>query len=344
MNQPRTVRLFILGLPIGLIVGGIIAMILYFRDEADASGKVPGHTRREITRKELEAHVVMLSGKIGPRHMGAPDALKFTVNYIESTLGPGNLGYRVARHTYRIGETDCHNLVLDLVAKGSERVAEIVLVGAHYDTVPATRGADDNASGVAACMELARAFANTRQQRSLRFVFFANEEPPYFQTKDMGSLVYARDCKRRGDEIVAMLSLETMGYYSTKPGSQKAPPGLEAQVPDKGDFLAVVGNVTSLPIVEMFKNRFAKYSTLPLAGMALPSSVVEQGWSDHWSFWQQGYPAVMVTDTALLRNPHYHQAGDTAETLDYERFTQAVKGIEGVIEELANPDRVAAGK
>jgi hypothetical protein len=344
MNQPRVIRFLLLGLPIGLIITSIIAMVIYFRGDADAAGKTGPHTKREITRKELQAHVEMLSKTIGPRHMGAPDALKFTVNYIEGTLGPANLGYRVARHTYKVGDTPCHNLVLDLMATGSDRIAEIVLVGAHYDTVPTTPGADDNASGVAACMELARAFANTKHERSLRFVFFANEEPPYFQTKDMGSLVYAKECKKRGDEIVAMLSLETMGYYSEKKGSQKAPPGLEAHVPDTGNFLAVIGNATSLPIVETCKDWFARNSTLPVVGMALPTTVVEQGWSDHWSFWQQGYPAVMVTDTALLRNPHYHQAGDKHNTLDYERFTQAVKGLEGVIYMLANPRRAASGK
>ena len=344
MNQPRVIRYLLLGLPIGLIITSVIAMFIYYRKDPDADGKLGPHLRRDISRKELQSHVEVLAKTIGARHMGAPDKLKFTVNYIESTLGPANLGYRVGRHTYKVNGTDCHNLVLDLPAKGSDRIAEIVLAGAHYDSVATTPGADDNASGVAALMCLAQAFANTRHQRSLRFVFFANEEPPFFQTDNMGSLVYARECKKRGDNIVAMLSLETLGYYSAAKGSQKAPAGLEAAVPDTGDFLAIVGNVTSQPVVDTFKSWFAKNSTLPIAGMALPASVVEQGWSDHWSFWQQGYPAVMVTDTALLRNPHYHQPTDTVDTLDYDRYTQAVKGIEGVIGELANPRRAAAGK
>ena len=344
MTQARTIRLLILGLPLGLIIGGVIAMIIYFREQADAAGKGGGYTRRDITRKDLQSHVEKLSKTIGPRHMGDPDRMTAAVKYIESTLGPANLGYHVERHTYKAGGVDCHNIVLDMLDKYSARVHEIVLVGAHYDSVPGTPGADDNASGVAAVMSLAQAFANTKHERALRFVLFANEEPPYFQTDEMGSLVYARECKKRGDQIVAMLSLESLGYYSTAKGSQKAPAGMEARIPDTGNFLAVVGNVTSAPIVGTFENWFAKNSTLPLTGMALPASVVEQGWSDHWSFWQQGYPAVMVTDTAVLRNPHYHKAGDTADTLDYERLTQAVKGIEGVIQELANPGRVSTGK
>lgn len=344
MTQARIIRLLMLGIPVGLIITTVIALVIYFRDDVEAAGRHGPHTRREITRKDLQAHVEKLAKEIGPRHLGDPDRLNFAEKYIRSTLGPANLGYHVARHTYTVKGVECHNLVLDLIAKDSERIAELVLVGAHYDSVATTPGADDNASGVAALMCLAQSFANTKQERSLRFVFFVNEEPPYFQTDDMGSLVYAKECKKRGDNIVAMISLETMGFYSTKPGSQKAPRGLEAEVPDTGNFLAVVGNVSSMPIVDTFKTWFAKHSTLPLAGMALPATVVEQGWSDHWSFWQQGYPAVMVTDTAVLRNPHYHGPTDTADTLDYERFTQAVRGLEGVITMLTNPGLVSADK
>lgn len=345
MNQARVIRLLMLGLPVGLIITTTIALVMYFRGEADAAGRGYGpHTRRDITRKDLQAHVEMLAKTIGPRHMGDPDRLVAAGKYIEGTLGPANLGYKVSRHTYQVNGTDCHNLVLNLLAEGSDRIAEVVLIGAHYDTVPGTPGADDNASGVAALMSLAQAFANTKHQRSLRFVFFTNEEPPHFQTKDMGSLVYAKECKKRGDNIVAMLSLESIGYYSAKKGSQKTPPGLDAPVPDRGDFLAVIGNVTSQPIVDVCRNWFGSHSTLPVLGMALPATVVEQGWSDHWSFWQQGYPAVMVTDTAVLRNPHYHQPTDTSGTLDYERLVQAVKGLEGVIQTLANPGRVQSAK
>jgi Zn-dependent M28 family amino/carboxypeptidase len=209
-----------------------------------------------------------------------------------------------------------------------------VLVGAHYDTVPATPGADDNASGVAAGISLAQAFAQSKPARTLRFVFFTNEEPPHFQTENMGSFVYARDCRKRGDAIVAMLSLDSIGYYSTASGSQKSPPALSRLKHETGDFLAVIGNAASGPLLDRFRNWFSKNSTLPLIAIAPPGELPEAGWSDHWSFWRHGYPAVMVTDTAIFRNPNYHQPGDTAETLDYDRLTLAVKGLEGVISEL----------
>ena len=343
MSQARIIRFLILGLPVGLTITTVIALMIYFRRDADAAGRSGPLLRREISRKNLQSHVEMLATKIGPRHAGAPDALEFAEKYIRSALGPQNLGsYVPSLHTYEAGGRTFNNVVLDLLAKDSPRIAEVVLVGAHYDSAATTPGADDNASGVAALMCLAESFAHSKNERSLRFVFFVNEEPPYFQTENMGSLVYAKECKKRGDNIVAMLSLESIGYYTDAENSQKAPPGLESSVPSKGNFLAVVGNATSMPVVESVKSWFSKNSTLPVAGMALPATVVEQGWSDHWSFWQQGYPAVMVTDTALLRNPHYHKETDTADTLDYDRLTLAVKGLEGVISDLANPGPVRA--
>jgi Zn-dependent M28 family amino/carboxypeptidase len=253
-----------------------------------------------------------------------------------------NLGYQVKRETYQVNGTDCYNLVVEL--PGRARGGEIVVVGAHYDSVPGTPGADDNASGVAACMNLAQSFAKSENERTLRFVFFANEEPPYFQTDDMGSLVYARGCKQRGEQIVGMLSLETMGYYSDAENSQKAPPGLPADVPSRGNFLTVAGNVSSAPLVQTIGSWFERNSTLPCLPIALPASTKEQGWSDHWSFWQMGYPAVMVTDTAVFRNPHYHQPSDTVDTLDYTRLTEAVAGLEGAISELVNPSRSGGKK
>lgn len=341
MTQQRVVRIFILGLPIGLIIGGVIAMVLYFRD--DASKADHGHSPRAVSRDEIESQVNMLSKMIGSRQMGEPVRLRATIKYIEGTLDPTNLGYKVAHQTYKVAGVECHNLVVELPGTHHDHRHEILIVGAHYDSVPGTPGADDNASGVAACMSLAQAFYKSSNARTIRFVFFANEEPPYFQTENMGSLVYAKGCRERGENIIAMLSLESMGYYSTDKDSQKFPPGLPGEVPDTGSFLAVVGNTTSAPLVDHIRAAFEK-SPLPCIGMALPASIAEQGWSDHWSFWQQGYPAVMITDTALFRNPHYHQPTDTADTLDFVRLTQAVKGLELALKRLANPGMTVSGK
>ena len=212
----------------------------------------------------------------------------------------------------------------------------IVVIGAHYDTAGGLPGANDNASGVAATLELARQFAHEPQARGVRWVFFVNEEPPYFQTPAMGSYVYAKRCHERKEKITAMLSLETMGYYSDEPGTQAYPIGFHPGYPDRGDFLGFVANFRSAPLLRRALKSFRAATSLPAAGAAAPAAIPGIGWSDHWSFWQFGYPALMLTDTAPYRYPYYHGAEDTPEKLDYERLARAVSGISAIIREIAS--------
>ena len=171
--------------------------------------------------------------------------------------------------------------------------------------------------------------------RTVRFVAFVNEEPPYFWNAEMGSLVYARSCRARGDDVVAMLSLETLGYYRDAPGTQKYPPIVSWFYPDRGDFVAFVGNLGSRSVVRDAIRTFRGAVAFPSEGAALPSFVAGVGWSDQWSFWQVGYPGVMVTDTAPFRNPHYHQPGDVPATLDYARMARVTEGLVAVVKKLA---------
>jgi Zn-dependent M28 family amino/carboxypeptidase len=189
---------------------------------------------------------------------------------------------------------------------------------------------------VAGLLALARRFAGKPCGQTLRFVAFVNEEPPYFQTEEMGSLVYARRCKARGDKISAMISLETIGYFSDEPRSQKYPsPGLGFFYPTKGNFIGFVGNTSSRAVLRSAVSAFKKERKLPCEGAALPVAIPGIGWSDQWSFWECGYPAIMVTDTAPFRYPHYHSSTDTPDKLDYDRFALVVSGMEKVIAELA---------
>jgi Zn-dependent M28 family amino/carboxypeptidase len=224
----------------------------------------------------------------------------------------------------------------EVEVRGSSLPSEIIVVGAHYDAFQGTPGADDNASGVAAALALARAGAGKARARTVRFVFFVNEEPPTFQTAQMGSWVYAKACRARGDNIVAMLSLETIGYYSTAGRSQQYPRPMGLLYPSTGDFVAFVGNVSSRSLVRRCVGLFRERAQFPSEGAALPEGIPGVGWSDHWAFWQEGYPAIMVTDTAPFRNPGYHNAADRPETLDYDRMSRVVEGLERVIEELAD--------
>lgn len=225
------------------------------------------------------------------------------------------------------------NMVVEV--PGTSKPAEIIVIGAHYDAFQGTPGADDNASGVAACLHLARLFKNQPQPRTLRFAFFVNEEPPTFWTPDMGSWVYAKKCRVANDNVVAMLSLESIGYYDTKPGSQKYPPPLNQLYPDTGDFIAFVSDYSSRSLNKRALASFRTHAKFPSEGGSPPGFFPGVGWSDHWSFSQEGYPAIMLTDTATFRNPNYHTPTDTPNTLDYERTARVVEGIEQVIRDLA---------
>lgn len=295
-------------------------------------GPLPPLTTEEADlRDRLREHVTVLAEKIGERNTRRYPALQQAANYIGVRFR--DLGLAVREEPYRIGEKEVANIAAEL--KGMSRPDEIVAIGAHYDSVPGTAGANDNASGVAALLELARMFKETKPDRTLRFVAFVNEEPPWFQTEEMGSLVYARRAKERKEKIVAMLSLETIGCYSDLPGSQHYPPPFNLFYPDTGNFIAFVGNLASRNLLRRTIGTFRKTTPFPSEGVAAPEFIAGIGWSDHWSFWQEGYPGVMVTDTAPFRYHHYHEETDTPEKLDYARMARVVGGLSRVVAELA---------
>lgn len=288
--------------------------------------------------ERLYAHVDRLAGLIGPRHLGKSNTMEVTATYIERQLV--ELGYCVDRHLYDVDGSHVANLVAE--RPGTRRADDVVIVGAHYDTVPETPGADDNASAVAVLVEVARILQSSVFQRSLRFVAFACEEPPHYYTDTMGSQVYARQCRLRGERIVGMLCLEMVGYYCTEPNSQRIPPSIPRWLrwafPKRGDFLAAVGNLRSWRLAWAFRRGFRGASRFPLYCIVLPEMISEIRMSDNGSFWDQGYPALMVTDTSFLRNPHYHTATDTPDTLDYARMAQATLGVAGGVKRLAKPE------
>jgi hypothetical protein len=286
----------------------------------------------EITlRDELRADVQTLAGEIGERNMARYPQLNAAADFIENSFSRAGLVPR--RDTYDLDGRACHNIETDIGAR-----PEILLVGAHYDSVFGSPGANDNGSGVAAMLALARRFARKPVQHTLRFVAFVNEEPPYFLTEQMGSFVNAGRCKARGDQISAMISLETIGYFSDAPHSQTYPSlGLGVFYPTVGNFIGFVGNIHSRSLLRRAIALFRKHARVPSEGAALPSFIPGVSWSDQWAFWQHGYPGIMITDTAPFRYPHYHSATDTPDKLDYDRFALVVSGMQKVIEEL---DRV----
>jgi hypothetical protein len=208
-----------------------------------------------------------------------------------------------------------------------------IVVGAHYDTVPGSPGADDNASGVAVLIELAA------MKLPVRLVAFANEEPPYSFGPDMGSWAWAKRARDRGEPIRAMFSLEMLGYFRDTAGSQQYPALLGLFYPDRGDFIAFVGDLGARGLVRRSIGAFRKTATLPSEGVAAPSFIPGVTWSDHWSFRRHGYPAIMITDTAFYRYPHYHRPSDTPDKLDYERMARVTLGLAAMLNELANQAR-----
>ncbi len=276
--------------------------------------------------------MTVLATEYSGRSVFHPSRYEASAAYLFGRLADAGLEpRREAFRTRDIGAPSV-NIVADI--PGTSAADEIVVVGAHYDAVMGQPGADDNASGCAAVVELARMLEPGA--RTVRLVLFANEEPPHFMTGDMGSHVHAEAASAAGERIVAMVSLEMLGYYDTTPGSQKYPPGIGMLYPDTGDFIAFVGLTRDRGLVKRAVGTFRETTAFPAYGAALPAGVPGVAFSDHWSFAEFGYPAIMATDTAMFRNPHYHRDTDTPETLDYERMARVTEGIARVVAELAS--------
>ena len=281
------------------------------------NGEKQGLTHR------LQMHVERLAGDIGERNVFASEAIERAAVYIEDEWE--TMGYDVERLEYDVSGIRCANLVT--TRKGSARSSEILLLGAHYDSVIGSPGANDNASGVAALLEIARMFQAVEPMLTVRFVAFVNEEPPFFWTHKQGSMVYAEAARRRGDDIRLMASLETIGCYSDQPGSQSYPPLFRLFYPNRGNFIGIVSDFGSRPAMQRLAEAFRAQSDFPLQTVSTFRFIPGVSWSDHRSFWRHGYPAVMVTDTAFYRYRHYHAPTDTADKLAFPELAQVTLGL-----------------
>ncbi len=296
-------------------------------------GPLPPLTEHEVElRDRLKIHVEALAGKIGERNFWRYEALQESARYIEQTFEA--MGYRTGVQEFRFQGKAVRNLEVEV--PGHARPDEIIAVGAHYDSVLGCPGANDNATGVAAVLEMARYHFGRKPARTIRFVTFVNEEPPFYLSNNMGSRVYARRARERGEKIVAMLSVETIGYYSDAKGSQRYPIPFSFFYPDTANFIGFVANLSSRNLVRQSIALFRQHTAFPSEGVAAPSWIMGIGWSDHWSFWKEGYPAIMVTDTALFRYGPYHSAQDTPDKIDLDRVARAVAGLSRVVEGLAD--------
>jgi Zn-dependent M28 family amino/carboxypeptidase len=329
---PTTQRLLFYG-SLALLMLGAVRYTTAMPGDSYALPLQPPSALVRDAGDELSAHVSRLAEVIGERRVGQGDSLADARDYLVSELRKlsGSRPIELTFEDLGADGSEAKNIIFELPGQ----TPEIVLVGAHYDSAPDTRGANDNASGVAVALVLAKRLTGRPLLRSVRLVFFANEEPPYFQNPGMGSLAHARGCKERGDPIVAMLALESLGYYSDSAGSQRYPWPVGLFYPDRGNFVGFVANLQSRSLVREAIGVFRAAAEFPSEGAALPGWIPGVGWSDHWSFWQFGYPAIMITDTAVFRDPNYHQQSDVIENLSYDEMARVALGIEQVVTSLA---------
>lgn len=268
---------------------------------------------------------------IGERNVFRPAALQAAADHIQSAWR--SQGYRVEIQRYPAHGVECANLEVSRI--GTSRPAEILLLGAHYDSVRGCPGANNNASGVAGLLEIAWWFSELAPAITVRFVAFVNEEPPFFMTGQQGSAVYAKAARARGDRIALMASLETIGRYLHEPGSQRYPPLFRFFCPDRGDFIGLVSDLRSRRAMLRLAKCFRERSDFPLEHTATFRWIPGVSWSDHLPFWRQGYPALMVTDTAFHRYPYYHTAQDTPDKLTYPEFGEVTLALARAFAALA---------
>jgi hypothetical protein len=286
----------------------------------------------QTSQDKLRAAVTTLAVDIGPRDLYNNNLprLRKAEAYIEARFKAA--GCEVQRQEYVASGVKVRNI--SCVKTGASAPGEVIVVGAHYDTYN-NPGADDNASGTAGVLELADYARGKRYARTVKFVAFVNEEPPFFRNEGMGSKVYADAAAARGEDIKAALVLEMIGYFSEARFSQRYPPLVGIFLPDRGNFMAQVSDLASRALAGRADLAFRSASALPLRTVSLPSFVRGADFSDHRSFWAHGWPAVMFTDTSFYRTPHYHKASDLPATLNFEYMAAFLDGMRGVLDELA---------
>ena len=275
----------------------------------------------------LKSHVVMLSETL-PARGGFEKSLNPTVEWIEQQLQPFG---KSTRQSYKNNDETFYNILIDFgPVLSTEATDEIIIVGAHYDTAHSYPGADDNASGVAALIELARLLSQNEKSLTshIQLAFYALEEPPYFRTKKMGSFIHASRLKEKQQKVKMMIALDMIGYFSDEKNSQHFPiPFMENLYSDRGDFITVVGNLSNMLTTRKVKKGMISATELPVYSINAPTLIQGIDFSDHLNFWHFGYPAVLITDTSFMRNTAYHTKQDTADRLDYVKMTEVVKGL-----------------
>jgi Zn-dependent M28 family amino/carboxypeptidase len=322
---------------LGLLIGLIAACAAAYWYSLSLPGKsytgppAPVTTAEAELAQRLRGHIVAIASET--HNVAHYPALEKSAAYIEAELS--SLGYAPQSQIYNIGDKPVRNIAVELAPPGATAATPSLVIGAHYDSADDAPGSNDNGSGSAAVIELARLLKDVPlKDKRLRLVLFVNEEPPYDRTPDMGSYRYAKSLRDKGETLMGMISLETIGCFSDKPGSQKYPFPFELFFPDTANFIAFVALPGSRAFLHDVVGAFRSHAQFPTIGGTAPDFVDGIGWSDHWSFWMLGYPAIMVTDTALFRYRDYHKPTDTPDKVDYDKLARITLGLEQTVRDL----------
>ena len=313
-----------------LLIAVLLLIALWFWVTQPLLARATPSSQRSIDPSRLETHVRKLSAELAPRNESNTQNLDLVAAYIQSEFSQTNAV--VSQQSYQVQDKTYRNVIAEFGPDSEEHI----VVGAHYDTAGPLPGADDNASGVAGLIELAHLLGRQQPPLRVELVAFTLEEPPYFRTNKMGSAVHAESLRAENKRVRAMLCLEMIGYFSDEPGSQRFPAGiLSAFYPSTGNYIGVVGRLSDWSLVRQTKAAMRNAAPLPVYSINAPSFVTGVDFSDHVNYWNAGYSAVMITDTAFYRNVNYHTARDTAEKLDYKRMAMVVEGVYATVVELA---------
>jgi Zn-dependent M28 family amino/carboxypeptidase len=317
-----------------LLIAGLAAAYWYtlsLPGEPYAGPQPPVTAAEQDLAERLRRHVVAIASE--PHSVAYYAALEKSAAYIEAELKA--LGYAPQAQVYDIGGKPVRNIAVELSPPGATATTPSLVIGAHYDSAEDAAGANDNGSGSAAVLELARLLKDAPlKDKRLRLVLFVNEEPPYDRTPDMGSYRFAKSLRAQGETVLGMISLETIGCFSDKPGSQRYPFPFSYFFSDVANFIAFVALPGGRAFLHEVVGAFRSHTQFPTIGGTAPDSIPGIGWSDHWSFWMLGYPAIMVTDTALFRYRDYHKPTDTPDKVDYEKLARITLGLEQTVRDL----------
>jgi hypothetical protein len=336
-------RLLVIALLVLAILAAVVSGAVWYMTGVPGrshQGPLPPLTPEEqALAPRLQRHIEAVASR--EHNVAHHEELEESARYIETTLA--SYGFTVNRQIFdaddfHSGARSVRNIEVVIEARDPGPTTETLVVGAHYDSAVGAVGANDNGSGVAAVIELARLLGDLegKAPRRIRLVLFVNEEMPYFRTQEMGSWRYAAALAARNERVVAMYSLETIGYYASEPGSQRYPFPFGLMFSDRGDFLAFVGMLDARPLLRASIGSFRSHTQFPTIGGVAPAFIPGVDFSDHWAFAEHGFPAIMLTDTAPYRYPHYHTLRDTPDKVDTEKLARVVKGVERVVRNAAN--------